>query len=232
MPFVGRVMFAPVLVLRAFLVVGDGLIDFRSGHTGRRRKKIASVMRDRLSALCGAVALLWLVWLVDLVWPGSLSILGYGIVPRTTYGLRGILVAPLIHANLQHLIANTIPLLLLGAIVVMRGVRAFFFVTFTSALVAGIGTWLFGTGNAQHIGASGIVFGFFGYLLLRTIFDGRPTSLLVTLLVAVLYGATILSSLVPTAGVSWSGHLFGFAGGVVAARMRYVRARSASRFPR
>ena len=189
-------------------------------------------LRDRLAAVCGAVALLWLVWIVDLIWPGSLSILGYGIVPRTTFGLRGILVAPFIHAGLQHLVANTIPLLLLGSIVAMRGVRAFFFVAVTSALVAGVGTWLFGTGNAQHVGASGVVFGFFGYLLLRTIFDGRLTSALVTLAVAVLYGATIVSSLVPTAGVSWSGHLFGFAGGVVAARMRYVRARSASRSPR
>src|SRR5688572_11008751 len=183
-------------------------------------------MRNRLSAVFAAVGLLWLVWLVDLIWPGSLSILGYGIVPRTTFGLRGILVAPLVHANLQHLIANTIPLLILGSIVVMRGTRAFFFVAITSALVSGLGTWLFGTGNAQHVGASGVVFGFFGYLLLRTIFDGRLSSLLVTLLVAILYGATILTSLVPSAGVSWSGHVFGFIGGVIAARMRYVRARS------
>ena len=72
-------------------------------------------MRNRLSAVFAAVGLLWLVWLVDLIWPGSLSILGYGIVPRTTFGLRGIVVAPLIHANLQHLIANTIPLLILAS---------------------------------------------------------------------------------------------------------------------
>ena len=183
-------------------------------------------MRNRLSAVFAAVGLLWLVWLVDLIWPGSLSILGYGIVPRTTFGLRGIVVAPLIHANLQHLIANTIPLLILGSIIVMRGVRAFTFVAITSALVSGLGTWLFGTGNAQHVGASGVVFGFLGYLLLRTIFDSRLSSLLVTLVVAILYGATILTSLVPSAGVSWSGHVFGFIGGVIAARMRYVRARS------
>jgi len=188
-------------------------------------------MTPRILTVASLTALLWLVWIADLLWPGSVSILGYGIVPRTSFGLRGIVVAPFIHASLQHLIANTIPVLILGGLVVLRGVRTFAYVAFLAALVAGLGTWLFGTGNAQHVGASGVVFGFFGYLLLRTIFDRRLTSALVTLLVAALYGATMLSSLMPAEGVSWSGHLFGFLGGVAAARTGSPTARSSSRFP-
>ncbi|HEX8407842.1 MAG TPA: rhomboid family intramembrane serine protease [Thermoanaerobaculia bacterium] len=188
-------------------------------------------MTPRLLTVTVATAFLWLVWAADLVWPGSVSILGYGIVPRTSFGMRGIVVAPFIHASLQHLVANTIPFLILGGLVVLRGARTFAYVATISALIAGVGTWLFGTGNAQHVGASGVVFGFFGYLLVRTIFDRRLTSALVTLLVAALYGATMLSSLMPAQGVSWSGHLFGFLGGVTAARIGSPTSRSSSRFP-
>ena len=75
--------------------------------------------------LFGSTLSLWLIWAADLVWPGTI---GHGIVPRTAYGLSGIVMAPFIHANLQHLLANTIPFLILGAVIVLRGVRAFLFV--------------------------------------------------------------------------------------------------------
>jgi membrane associated rhomboid family serine protease len=87
--------------------------------------------------------------------------------------------------------------------------------------VAGAGTWLFGASNTMHIGASGIVFGFFGYLLLRAVYDQRVSSLLIAIVLAVLYGASFLTSLMPAQGVSWSGHVFGFLGGIAAARLRY-----------
>jgi membrane associated rhomboid family serine protease len=173
---------------------------------------------DRATLLIGSTLSMWLVWAADLVWPGDI---GHGIVPRTSYGLSGIFMAPLIHANVQHLLANTIPFVVLGAIIVMRGVRAFVTVLIVSALVAGAGTWLFGASNTMHIGASGIVFGFFGYLLLRAVYDQRVSSLLIAIVLAVLYGASFLTSLMPAQGVSWSGHVFGFLGGIAAARLRY-----------
>lgn len=163
---------------------------------------------------------MWLVWAADAVWPGTI---GHGIVPRTTYGLSGIVMAPFIHANVQHLLANTIPFVLLGAVILLRGVRAFTTVTIVSALVAGAGTWIFGTPGTMHIGASGVVFGFFGYLLFRAMYDRRLSSFLVALIVAVLYGGSLLMSIVPASGISWSGHLFGFLGGITAARLRYAR---------
>lgn len=172
----------------------------------------------RTSLLLGSTASAWIVYTADLVWPGTI---GHGIVPRTAYGLTGIVMAPFIHGSLQHLLANTIPFVILGAVILLRGARAFTTVAIVSALVAGLGTWLFGTPGTMHIGASGIVFGFFGYLLFRAIYDRRISSFLIALVVAVLYGGSLLMSLVPAQGISWSGHLFGFLGGITAARMRY-----------
>jgi membrane associated rhomboid family serine protease len=178
-------------------------------------------LRTRAATLGAAVGSLWLVRLVDVLTPGGGSVAGHGIVPRTWYGLAGILSAPFIHASVAHLVANTIPLLILGALVLWRRVSELLFVVVTSALGAGLGTWLFGAPNTMHVGASGVVFGLFGYLLFRMFFDRRLTSAVVTLLVAVLYGTAMLRSLVPEAGISWSGHFFGFLAGVLAARLRY-----------
>jgi membrane associated rhomboid family serine protease len=175
---------------------------------------------SRASLLLGSTASAWIVWAADAVTPGHL---GHGIVPRTIYGLTGIVMAPFLHANLQHLLANTVPFVILGAVILLRGARAFTFVAVVSALIAGAGTWLFGTPGTMHIGASGVVFGFFGYLLFRAVYDRRISSFLIALVVAVLYGGSLLMSIIPAQGISWSGHLFGFVGGITAARMRYGR---------
>jgi len=175
----------------------------------------------RVITLACFVGLMWFVRLLDSLTPGWGSAAGNGIVPRSLGGLDGILVAPLIHASFQHLIANTIPLAILGSLVLLRGVSEFLFVVLVSALVGGLGTWIFGTGNAQHIGASGVVFGLFGYLVFRTAFDRKISSAVITLIVAGAYGATMAYGLVPEARISWSGHFFGFIGGVLAARWRY-----------
>jgi membrane associated rhomboid family serine protease len=145
---------------------------------------------------------------------------GHGIVPRTWYGLQGILSAPLIHASLAHLVANTVPFLILGALVLLQGVFELVFVVVTTALVAGAGTWLFGASNTEHVGASGVVFGLFGYLLFRMLFDRRLSSAVITLIVAIVYGAAMLRSLIPADGISWTGHFFGFLAGILAARLR------------
>jgi membrane associated rhomboid family serine protease len=190
---------------------------------------MTDTLKTRAATLGGFAGAMWLVRIVDMIVPTPGSIAGHGIIPRTLIGLEGIPVAPLIHVDLEHLLANTIPFLILGTLILFRGVFELLFVMLVSGLVAGLGTWLFGAGDSQHIGASGIVFGFFGYLLFRTAFDRRWTSALITLLVAVLYGTAMLYALVPAAGISWSGHFFGFIGGVLAARLRYRSQLTASR---
>jgi membrane associated rhomboid family serine protease len=175
----------------------------------------------RASVLTGGVGIMWLIHAIDAFLPRGWSAAGTGIVPRTWSGLYGIPVAPFIHATWGHLISNSIPLLILGAIVLFRGLGEFLFVTFCSILIGGLGTWLFGEGNAQHVGASGLVFGLFGYLVVRSAFDRKITSAVVTLVVAILYGSAMWHSLIPEPSISWSSHFFGFLGGCVAARLRY-----------
>ena len=174
--------------------------------------------QSRTVTLATTTAAMWLVWVVDLLTPGAI---GHGIIPRTSEGLFGIVMAPFLHGNLQHLVANTIPFVVLGAIILLRGTQAFIFVVLVTAAVAGAGTWLFGTPNTNHIGASGVVFGFLGYVLLRALYDRRISSLLIAVVVGSLYGTMLISSILPAAGISWTGHVFGFAGGVTAAKLRY-----------
>ncbi len=176
--------------------------------------------RMRAAVLLGFVALLWFVHGLNTMAGRRVFAVGHGVVPRTLYGLYGIPTAPLIHEDLDHLISNSIPLLILGALVMLRGVFEFCFVVFTSAMIGGLGTWLFGA-SGEHFGASDIVFGLFGYLVFRTAFDRRWSSALITLAVAVGYGTSMAMSLIPTEHVSWSGHFFGFVGGFLAARIRY-----------
>lgn len=181
-------------------------------------------LKTRAAMLGGVAGTMWFVRVLDMIVPGPGSAAGHGIIPRTLVGLEGIPVAPFIHSDFEHLAANTIPFLILGALILFRGVFEFIFVVLTTGLVAGFGTWLFGAPDTHHIGASGIVFGFFGYLVFRTAFDRRWTSALITVLVALGYGTAMLYALVPAESISWSGHFFGFVGGVVAARLRYRRA--------
>jgi membrane associated rhomboid family serine protease len=185
------------------------MIDHRSGS-----------IQTRVLTLVGVVAVMWFIWLLDAIVPGVQSVAGYGIIPRRSFGLQGIPVAPFIHQNLEHLVANTIPFLILGSLVMLRGVTEFMFVLIVTTFAAGAGTWVFGA-SGQHIGASGVVFGLFGYLVFRTLFDRRWSSAVITLVVGVLYGASMTYGLVPQAQISWSGHFFGFLGGLLAARLRY-----------
>lgn len=185
-----------------------------------------ATMKARAAVLGGLVAAMWFVRALDMIVPGPGSAAGHGVVPRTWAGLEGIAVAPFIHADLEHLVANTLPLLILGGLVLLRGVLEFLFVVLTSALVGGVGTWIFGTGDSQHIGASGVVFGLFGYLVFRTVFDRRWSSLVIALLVAAGYGTAMAYSLIPEDGISWTAHFFGFVGGFMAARLRYPDQRS------
>jgi len=172
---------------------------------------------DRLRGLAlvaGMVTLMWAVEVVDLV-AGDLD--SAGIRPRDGDGLLGIVLAPFLHGGFGHLIGNTIPFLVLGFSIALSGLARAAKVTAIVALVSGLGTWIAAPEGTVHIGASGLVFGFATYLLVRGIYSRRLVHLAVGLIVLVIYGTTLLFGFVPTPGVSWQAHLFGAIGGGVAA---------------
>jgi membrane associated rhomboid family serine protease len=173
-------------------------------------------LKTQATTLGSLVALAWLIELLD--WAFFRGVLdSLGIIPRTLIGLRGILFAPLLHANFAHLAANTIPFLILGWLVMVQRRGLFAAVTLVVALIAGIGTWLFGQGHTIHIGASGIVFGYFGFLLLWAFYRRSLGTILLAALLLVFYGSLLWGILPQGNGISWQGHLFGLIGGGVAA---------------
>jgi membrane associated rhomboid family serine protease len=177
------------------------------------------------AAILGVCVLLaWSVELVDRVAFGG-SLERYGIQPRNVAGLWGILAAPLLHAGWLHLFANTVPFVVLGWLVMLRRIRDFVVVTALAILIGGLGVWVTGAANSVHVGASGLIFGYLGYLLARGYFERSLWALLLGVVALVLYGGVLWGVLPSQPGISWQGHLFGFIGGIAAARL-LVPARS------
>ncbi len=178
-------------------------------------KAIANTLKTQILILGGFVAIMWIVQILNLFLFRN-TLLIYGVLPRNPDTLRGILFMPFLHGGFPHLIANTVPFITLGWFVMLREIRDFWVVTAVTMLVSGLGVWLFGS-PGWHIGASGLVFGYLGYLLSRGFFERNLPSILLSIIVGVLYGGIIIGVLPIQAGVSWEGHLFGLIGGGIAA---------------
>jgi len=170
----------------------------------------------------GFVALLWVIELVDTLMGHGLD--DEGVQPRETDGLLGILFAPLLHGGWDHLIGNTLPVLVLGFLILLSGVRHWLEVTAIVWLVGGLGTWLVGPPNTVHIGASVLVFGWLVHLMLRGVFTRRTGQILLGVVLLVLYGGVLWGVLPSQPGISWQGHLFGAIGGALAAWLTADRA--------
>lgn len=139
-----------------------------------------------------------------------------GIVPRSANGLDGILWAPLLHGGWDHLFANTLPLLILGFLVLASGIARGLGATAIIWVVAGVGTWLVAEPNSVHIGASSLVFGWLTYLICRGWFARNGIEIVIGLVILVLYGSMLWGVLPSDPRISWQGHLFGAVGGVLA----------------
>jgi len=164
------------------------------------------------------VALLWVIELVDLLMGHRLDV--YGIQPRTLVGLRNIFFAPLLHRGVWHLFANTFPFLILGWFVMLRGVNEFFAVSLIAGLISGLGAWCFGAAHTVHLGISGVIFGYMGYLLLRGYFEQSALALVLAVIALFFYGGMLWGVLPTQPEISWQGHLFGFVvGGLAAYRL-------------
>jgi membrane associated rhomboid family serine protease len=167
--------------------------------------------------LLGFVATMWLVEIIDWAIFGE-RLDSLGIVPRQTYGLVGIPLAPFLHGGAAHLITNTLPILVLGMLVILRNGNRFVLVTLIVVAISGLGTWLIGPSGSVHIGASGLIFGYAGFLVTTAYYERSPAAILLAILVIALYGGAIWGVLPQNNGISWQGHLFGLVGGVLAAR--------------
>ncbi|UJB71595.1 rhomboid family intramembrane serine protease [Acaryochloris sp. 'Moss Beach'] len=158
--------------------------------------------------LGGFISVLWVLEIADtLIFKGWLN--RFGILPRRWLGLRGILLAPLLHGNLRHLSMNTVPLVVLGWLILVRSTQVFVIVTAAVWLIGGLGVWLFAGAKSNHIGASGLVFGYLGFLLMNGYVEQSLVAIATTILVGLLYGSTLWGVLPLQRGVSWQGHLFG-----------------------
>lgn len=180
-------------------------------------------LKGGLGVVVVALATMWLVEIVDTIALDD-RLEGNGIRPRSISGLDGIIWSPFLHGGFAHLIGNTIPFALLSGLVLTGGVRRYLGASTMIILIGGALVWVFAIGsNENHIGASGWVFGLFGFLIAAAWFEKRPVSVLVALVALFFYGSTILFGFVPRPGLSWEGHLFGFVAGVVTARFLATR---------
>lgn len=165
-----------------------------------------------------ALYLLVLMWAVQ----GAQTFLGfeygiYGIVPRSMEGLWHIPFAPWIHHGIWHLLSNSVPFLLLGWLVQSKGRLLFWEVTVLLAIVAGLGTWGFGS-SAYHAGASGIVLGYWAYLVADAYYSRAPKNIIIATVAVCLYGGLIVSLIDVRPHISWIGHVSGMVAGVLVAK--------------
>ncbi|WP_309132832.1 rhomboid family intramembrane serine protease [Brevibacterium sp.] len=172
------------------------------------------------------LAIMWVLEIVDAILPINIDL--FGLESWNPVSLYGLVTSPLLHSGFNHLTANTFPFVILGLFIAVEGARRFWVVTAITALVSGLGSWLTTLPGQHIVGASGVIFGFFGYLAVRTWFTDdvlrKIIYFTIGLFVFITYGAAMVFGMLPQDnGISWQGHLFGFVGGVIAARVIHRR---------
>ena len=174
----------------------------------------------------GFVALLWVLEIVDAASGHPLD--AYGVQPRSEDGLVGVAVAPLLHFGFDHLLSNTVPVLVLGFLTLATGIARGLLATAIIWVVGGLGVWLVAQPGSNHAGASVLIFGWIVFLIVRGFLNRRSTEILIGVAVFLLYSGALLGVLPGQPGISWQGHLFGAIGGFLAARLLTARRASGS----
>lgn len=178
-------------------------------RSSKRRQQRASGLRFA----GGFLAVIWVVFILQQFFPGLEE---FGVHPLDVQSLLMIFTSPLLHANLEHIISNSLPGALFAYLIGYSGKRVFWEVTAFTVLIGGLGTWLFGGIGTNHIGASGLVYGWLAYLLVRGFFNHSVSQILTGVVLGFFYSGLIWGVLPGTEGVSWQAHLFGAIGGVIA----------------
>ncbi|GAB3718208.1 rhomboid family intramembrane serine protease [Nocardiopsis oceani] len=175
--------------------------------------------QSRITAIltvAGMLAAMWVFEILDTPLNGQLD-RQFGLRAWDTDAPWTVLTAPFMHGNFAHLIGNSLPFLVLGSLVAFSGLGRFLLTTLIITLVSGVGVWLFSAPHTLTVGASGLVFGYFGYTVLRGIIERKTVDIVIMICVVIFYGTMIWGVLPQHPGVSWQAHLFGFIGGLIAA---------------
>ncbi|MGW6294424.1 rhomboid family intramembrane serine protease [Streptomyces sp. NPDC055058] len=181
----------------------------RQWSRGERARTAAVVM-------VAWVALLWLLEVVDAASGHRLD--GFGVRPRTSGELVDVVPSAFVHFGFGHVASNSVPLLVLGFLAALGGLRRFAAVCALVIVCDGLGVWLIAPAGTNTAGASGVVFGLFGFLVCSGFVERRPLGVVVGVLVAAVWGGSVLAGIAPgQSGVSWQGHLIGLLAGVASA---------------
>jgi len=180
---------------------------------------LIDVSRQNLTLTLGIVAILWAVHIVNVALRYRLNY--FGIIPRRVAGLPGVIFAPFLHANFSHLLFNSIPLFLLINLMLLYGQTAFIEATLIIVIGGGLATWLLGR-KAIHIGASGVIMGYWGFLLFKAYLNPNLIAVFTGVL-CLYYLSGLFLQIVPSdKGVSWESHLYGLIAGLAAAYFIYT----------
>lgn len=193
---------------------GGPVVPSPQQHPGPNRPR-RSRTRTGLTYAIGYLVVIWAVHIINVfIFGGGLTY--FGIHPLDTSSLPHILTSPILHANFEHLMSNSIPGAIFAFLIGYSGHRVFWEVTAFVVLVGGVGTWVFGGVGTNHIGASMLVYGWFGYLLARGFFNRSGSQIMLAVVLGLMYSGLVWGVLPLTPGVSWQAHLFGALGGVAA----------------
>lgn len=174
-----------------------------------------------IAANGGLVAIMWVLEIIDQLTLNSLD--QFGIQPRNVTELGDIFLAPWLHFGWGHLISNSVPFLVLGTIIYLSGAGRWLVTLLVTIIVSGLTVWLISPPMSITLGASGVVFGFLTYVLVRGVFTKQLGQIAIAVVVMMLYGGVLWGVLPTQAGVSWQGHLGGAIGGVLAAWLMHAK---------
>ncbi|MFH8800763.1 rhomboid family intramembrane serine protease [Streptomyces sp. NPDC017936] len=188
----------------------------RAGEGPVRPEQMIAEARKAFFAMFAFVAFVWLVQLANSASGYGLS-RDYGVVSGDPGALPHVLTAPFLHWNWAHIESNSGPLFVFGFLAAYRGVARFLALSLLVAVSSGLTVWLFEQHSADTVGASGLVFGYFGYVVVRGLFDRHLIDSLIGIVMAASFAYLLTVAVPGTPGVSWLGHLGGLAGGLVGA---------------
>jgi membrane associated rhomboid family serine protease len=191
-------------------------------------ESLVAEARKALFVMVGFLAILWIIQLVNFAYDYRLT-RAYGIIPHDVHTLPYLLTAPFLHVSWTHIESNSGPLFIFGFLAAYRGVGRFFWLTALVIVTSGLAAWVFGTPGTVGVGASGVVFGYLGYVLVKGFFDRHGIDIMIGAVMALCF-AYQFTVLLPKAGIGWQDHIGGLVGGVAGGWI--FRDRSASRKPK